>query len=1128
MATPLHNHSEYSKIDGLSKIDEIADRMEETGRTACGLTDHGVVAGHLEFDKVFRKRGLKPLFGCELYHGVAFGEVKGAQRDQAHLIALAMTDVGLQNLWRLNDAAAQEEQFHHVGRVSWDNLREFREGLVITSACAGGLVPKGLLRGDYTALNQYLEIFGDNFYIELSTYPDWAVFEDSDLEEGISPGALNELLLDTAIERGIPITYGDDGHYAFPHQFEAHDAYIAKSTGQSIYTPLEERKMYHPEGALCIKTEEEVREALSYLPEAAVDEALRNTDEIAERADAHLPEVRRHLPKFVPKDSPWVTEKYDDDAADLLFLDLIEKGMYERYGDEPDEQVIEQTQYEAEIFIEAGLHHYFLLAWDVMQFCDNPSTIFPEVDPRPIERGPGRGSSAGCINAFELGITDVNPLPYDLIFERFWNPGRAKGFPDIDSDFEKFRRREVKDYLALRWGHNRVRSIGNITRMKPLGLVEIMWHAGGISYTEAEALKKIIAKTPDLEILGVDQIGWAREADPGKVWYVWEEVGEDILDWIKKQPKNRHDVLLRFIELCEVLCNRVSNYGVHASGIVISDEDLQAIAPCRFASAKEQRIPVTQFAMDDIDALMLVKFDALGLRTLDVLADWKHQMQEDHGIEVEWSQLEWEEHPEEIWELLDDGYSSGIFQIEKGYPKQLCEKIKPRGVLDMSAIVALNRPGPIRSGAPDSYIARRAGTEEVTYDAPFLEDILKDTYGWFLYQESVIRYFNKLGYSESDADVVRKILGKKQPEKWVDLFQGRDEWKGKGYIEMAAKAGLGDIETTKARFWEGQDVDGLWDEVKEPAWVIWRKIVDFAKYSFNKAHSVAYGTIAFRCAFAKYYGSAEFYKACIRKVDKNKKTERIPMYINEARRMGIPVLPPDILRSLSVVSTNQGDILFGFSDVKNVGEAGELICDIRNDYEVTTPELLDDALVAEGEQWSARKKEAKLKEAKFVERSPKQQLGSNKIASLYNAGAWDAYLDRGITMQQKQAYEKELLGVIISDDSPQILMNNYDKIADCDTYDEALAPWDGEERIHTLCGTITSLRETFTKKEGKAMGIVTIEYEGDELEFAVFPAQWKAYKFLWKERTPGIFTIRYNLNKQDEPGYNFKEGEKLS
>lgn len=1133
MATPLHNHSEYSQIDGVSKPSEIADRMIELGCPCCGLTDHGVVAGHLEFAKEMTKRGLKPIFGAELYHGVRFGEKLGNKRDQAHIIALAMTNQGLRNLWRLNDAAADGKYFHHVGRNSWEHFEKFHEGIVFTSACPAGLVAKGVLSGDYSDLNRYLDIMGDDFYIELTTYPGDAEFMDRDLGEPVRIADLNLAKYEIAQERGIPVVYGDDGHYAFEWQFEAHDAYVARSTGDSIYTPTDERKMYHPPQALCIKTEEEVREALSYMPQSAVDEAIANSDEIGARADAVLPDVRRHLPVFIPSESPWVEKgKYADDEADLLFLDLVEEGMYRCYGEDPAPEVIEQTQYEASVFLAppgddpdaVPLFHYFLMEWDMIQFCKDPRSIFETSVDRPIEVGPGRGSAAGCIVARELEITDVDPLPFNLYFERFWNPGRAKGFPDIDTDIEKGRRTEVKDYLTWRHGHERVRSIGNVTRMKPKSVVETMSKTCGITQQEEKELKKILDGMPDLDILGTDQIGWSEDVDPGKVLYVMHpspdypdnDTGDKIMKWLDSLPENRQEHIARFLGFCEILCNRVSNYGVHASGVVVADVDLADELPCRWA--RDQEIPVTQFPMDDVDKRQFVKLDLLGLRTLDVLSDWRKQMLERHGLDLNFSQLEWQFNDEQMWEMLDNGFAAGIFQVEKGYPKQLAKELRPRSVEDLSIIVALNRPGPIRSGAPDSFILRRNGGEDNKFDGrkiPLLKDILEPTYGWFLYQEQVIAYFRALGYDLGDADAVRKILGKKQPEKWDALYHGTEEWEGKSYIEMTKRAGID----------------------KRTADEIWAILKDFARYSFNKAHSVAYGIIGYRNILAKYYGDVEKYVSLIRNVPKDKKAERMPQYIAEARRLGIRVYGVDIENSQAAVNIGKDlNIYFGFDDVKGMStEGAHYLIELRNQgIDVSSPEAVADHIKALSKEWS--KENARLKKEglpKQEGKSPGQRLNAGHIEKLYTAGAWERLEGYPTPMREMQAREKEMLNVLLTDNATEAIANNIEVIEELeDTYEEANAPYPGTDVKYTLPGIVAEAREVTVKNgknAGAKMGIVTIEWEGDAIEFAVFSDKWASYSYMWHERTPGIFTIRHSQNnKTGKTGYSLDSATKLS
>jgi DNA polymerase-3 subunit alpha len=1062
---PIHTHTEYSKLDGLSSCDEVARRCVELGCSCCGITDHGTVAGHLEFGNTLAKYDLKPIYGCELYHGTKTKFVKSGERDQAHFVAGALTDEGLRNLWRLVDASSKN--FRYVGRIDWSMLERFSEGLFGTSACIQGLVPKGLAEDDIEPLNRYLEIFSDRFFIELHTYP------SDDQRE------LNKALVSVAQERGIPVVYANDAHFAFPGQYDDHDVYMAMQMGESVDTPIEDRKMWHP-NALYIQSEEDIRKNLDYLPDQIVDEALRNTQLIGDMVNAKLPGVRRHLPTFIPKESPWTEKKWDNAA--LMFLDLVEEGIEARYGDRQD--AWERAEQELEVFLSAGLEHYFLQAWDFCKFCDENG----------IARGPGRGSSAGAIVAYALGITDIDPLHYGLVFERFYNAGREKGFPDIDNDFPKEDRPRVRKYLESRWGEENVRSIGTVTRLKPKAALDKTYNAHGVTFKEKEEVKQIVIQTPDIEILDTESIGWSRESQPGKRIYVMEAVGEDIARWIAKQPSERQDRLWGWIEFVDTVCNRVSNYGVHASGIVVADTPLDAELPCFWSAGKE--LSATMFAMGDVDKRMFVKQDILGLRTLDTLQDWSRQM-EKMGMPVNWSGLEFEDEKnpsEKMWSLLDRGLSLGIFQIEDGYARRLCKDFKPRCVEDLAIIVALNRPGPIRSGAPDSFKIRREGGEDEEFDGrkiPILEDILEPTYGWFLYQEQVIAFFNRLGYSLSESDAVRKILGKKRPEEMNNLYEGKGEWEGRGYMEVASEL-------------LGEDLGRT----------IWEKLEGFAAYSFNKSHAVAYATLAFRTLYAKYTAAPEFTMALIRT-----NPEDAGLYVGEARRMGIMVLPPNIQKSGSAVDLVEGDIYFGLSNVKGVGEAtAEYIVNLRERYSLDSPESLREVLTLETGEWEKRRDVAKKMGTAFTERSPRQLCRSNTIDALERAGAFDAQHERVIDLPDRQKLEQEYLGVILSDDAPERLASHWEELETCDTYEDLEV-----EGTHTLPGVISAVREVHTKKTNKRMGIVSIEYEMDNAEFVVFPREWSNYTFLFKMRTPGIFTVT-----KDEKGIHFENGVKLT
>lgn len=1035
---PIHNHSEYSSLDGLSTCREIAMRCQDIGCNCCGITDHGTVSGHLEFAQTMQEFDIKPIFGCELYHGTKTEFGKG-ERDQAHFIAGARTDEGLKNLWRLVDDASTNYRF--VGRVNWDMLKKHSEGLFATSACIQGLVAQGVFKGDpYEPLNKYLEIFGENFYIEIHTYP------------GAEHEELNQILVGIARERGIPLIYATDAHFASPDQYELHDAFVAMQTGESVYMPTEERKMWHPK-SLFIQDEDQIRASLSYLPEDAVDEALRNSAELGEKCNATLPEIRRHLPVFVPKNCPW-TEDNSENATGLFF-ELVENGIIKRYGDNPDPDIWDRAKREMEVFLDAGLEHYFLQAWDFCEFCNKNG----------IKRGPGRGSAAGSIVSYALGITDIDPLKYGLIFERFYNPGREKGYPDIDNDFPVAERKRVRQYLMDRWGGDNVRTIGTITRLKPKAALDKTYKVCDISWDEKEEVKKIVDQVPDIDILGADSIGWSEDVDPGKTIYVVDHVGDQIDNWATNERRQY------WLEIVKTVTSRISGYGVHPSGVVVADVPLNDELPCMWN--RQQEVQVTCFPMADVDTRMFVKQDLLGLRNLDTLQEWENEC----DITIPWSDLD--DGPTEMWEMLDQGLTLGVFQIEKGYARQLCKEFKPRSIEDLGIIVSLNRPGPIRSGAPESFINRRNGIEDVTYDHPILEDILEPTYGWFLYQEQVIAFFNKLGYSLSESDAVRKILGKKKPEQMLALYNGEGEWDGRGFVQVALEAGI-----------DQKTLD-----------IIWNKLEDFAKYSFNKSHAIAYATIAFRTLFAKYHAPSEFLIACIRT-----NPDSAGEYVAEGRRMSINVLPPDIFRSKEDVAVSDGDIIFGFSNTKGVGKnTAQKIVELREKYDVSSPEALANAIDQEQKVWDDKKKEAKKSGEPFNERSPKQLIPANRIPNLFDAGAWDAYETRDISLSERQNLEKQLLGVILSDDTDKIFAANYEEIEECDSYADLEY---GEEGTKVrLPGVLSSITPKKTKKDGKDMGIVSIEYQGDAAEFVVFPREWSTYKFLWNERTSAIFTL---------------------
>lgn len=1049
---PLHNHSEYSALDGLSTVREIVERCKVIGCECCGISDHGTVAGHLEFAKVMGDAGLKPIFACELYHGVKT-EFKGQERDQAHLMAGAMTDEGLRNLWRMVDDASLN--FRFVGRVNWDILKKHSEGVFITSACISGLIQQGFLNDQdpYDPLNRYLDIFGDRFFIELHTYP------------GEEHEKLNRFLVQTAQERGVGLVYATDAHFAGPEQYDTHNAYMRL---KNIEHPL----------SLYMQDEQQIRTSLSYLPEWAVNEALENSYAIANKCNARLPEVRRHLPVFLPSRCPWLDD--DQRTAGEVFLDLVEEGLVRRYGEDAPPEVWERAATELEVYLRADLEHYFLQTWDFVQFCEREK----------IARGPGRGSAAGSIVAYALDITDVDPLYYGLYFERFYNEGRAEGgFPDIDNDFPVGQRKRLRDYMAGRWGKDNVRAIGTITRMKPLAAVEKTYKAYDVDYKHMVALKKIVEHTPDIDIVTSSDIGWRRELDPGKTIYVEEHVGDKIADWVESQDMATQDQLLDWIELIAIICGRVSGYGVHASGVVVSDVALPDIAPSMWSAS--QKVQATCFPMKQIDKLLLMKQDFLGLRNLDTLDEW-----EKIDGPVEWSGLERREHPEDMWQLLERGFTLGIFQIEGGHaPRKLCREIKPRCVEDLAAIVALNRPGPLRSGGADHFCRRRAGLEPVEYPHPILEDVLDETYGIFLYQEQVMKFFEKMGLDKVEADDVRAILGKKDTVAMEHLMKGTGPWEGKGFYQLAQQSGVG-----------LQEADAIAAELRE-----------FSKYSFNKSHALCYGVMALRTLYALWKNPRAFHLALLKT-----NPDEAGLYVGQSRRMGIDVKPPRIDISQIESEIIDGDIIFGFSNIKGVGKGtAKYLCWLRDHWKVERgPEEIVEALEEESLSWEAERDVAKENGVPFKKKSPKQQLKSNQIPLLEFAGCWDDIYDRRISLTKRQELEKELLQVILTDNSEEVFSLHSETLDTCDSYDDFYEEETGNFHVP---GVITKIEPKKTKKDQKDMGIVTIEYYGASAEFAVFPQQWRTYKFMMKDRTTGLFTLR-----KTDRGVHLEQATKLT
>lgn len=817
---PLHNHSEYSALDGLGTCEEIADRIAELNLCGCAITDHGLVCGHRDFAKHMLAKGLKPIYGIEAYQAkdsrllrpdpVPYVDTNGKNRtktprDAAHLILLAQNATGLRNLNILSDEA-NRTGFYFAPRLDWELLERYNEGIIATSACLSGLVAKELGMDSSEALDNYLRIFGDRFYVELHTY------------SAEKQRKTNHALVRLAQERGIPLVYASDAHFCKPEDYFTHEMILnmqMKSNYHSAknvtvdgdvdedYSHDGSANCYHPK-SLYIMGEAEVRAALDYLPRKVVDEAISNSDLIASQCNVELPETRMHMPVFKMPES--ATVEFPDDNQ-LALLELAEEGLVERYGDPLPQEVIDRFEMEYETLTNvnlgesATLGDYFLINWDwICNFCK----------PNSILTGPGRGSAGGSILAYALGITHIDPIKYTLQFERFWNAGRATGFPDIDTDVEQGRRQEVKEYLIDKYGEDKVLSIGTHVKHQPKSALDSVAKAWfGKDRMKSDGLYDVVNKIKEII---------ESESDAGKqpTWeHLWNTVG-DQLEQFRSRSKDWETIF----DLAEKITGRISTYGIHPSAVVISDVSLPDVMPCRSAkppTGSKERQLVTQIHMHEVEDIGFLKLDLLGLRNLDTLAlTAKLANMEDFNW---WTDIDYDNLD---YKLLESGQTLGLFQVEEGNAaKRIAKKINAGSLMDLAAIIALNRPGPLRSGAVDRYLARKRGEEATVYPHPFLEDILGHTYGEMIYQEDVLAFFRKIGYNLSEADNIRWMMGKKK------------------------------VEAMKAEYPRYCERFKSFGATQEDCDLVWDLMADFSKYGFNVPHAYCYGKILAATIYAK-------------------------------------------------------------------------------------------------------------------------------------------------------------------------------------------------------------------------------------------------------------------------------------
>ena len=830
----LHVHSEYSLLDGANRIKDLPVRAKELGMKAIALTDHGVMYGAVEFYKECKKNNIKPIIGCEVYVAPRGRLNKEANVDNVynHLILLAKNEIGYQNLIKLVSIGFTEG-FYYKPRIDLEVLEKYHEGLIALSACLAGSVPQEIQKGNIEKAKEialwYKKVFGEDYYLEL---------QYNGLKEQV---LVNQQLVQIGRELNIPIVGTNDAHYLKKEDAYNHEVLLCIQTGKKM---ADTERMKFETNEFYIKSPEEMEEYFKNLPEA-----LDNTVKIAEKCNFDFEFGHTKLPNYDVPPEYKTHEEY--------LRKLCDDGIKKRYGENPGQEIINRVEYEMSVIEKMGYVDYYLIVWDFIHYAKSQG----------ISVGPGRGSGAGSIVAYAIEITDIDPIKYNLLFERFLNPERIS-MPDFDVDFCYERRQEVIDYVARKYGSDHVSQIITFGTMAARMVIRDVGRVLDIPYAEVDKLAKMIPM--ELHITIKKALEQNREL---KELYENDEQTKKLLD------------------IAMGLEGLPRNASTHACGVVITKNPVDTYVPLY---VNEGNIS-TQYTMTLLEELGLLKMDFLGLRTLTVIADAKKLVKECRGIDVAFDK---EMNDPNVYKLWQEGKTSGIFQFESAGMTNFMKELKPDGLEDIIAGVSLYRPGPMDQ--IPRYIKNKLNPGNVEYTHPALEPILNVTYGCMVYQEQVMQIVRELaGYSLGRADLVRRAMGKKKLDVMAKERQyfiyGQTDEDGNVIIPGCIRNGIDEESANK-----------IFDEMAE-----------FAKYAFNKSHAAAYAVVAYQTAYLKAYYKEEFMAATLNSFLGN--LDKIPEYIYECKRLGIEILKPDINKSNTKFTVDNSKIRFGLGSIKNVG-----------------------------------------------------------------------------------------------------------------------------------------------------------------------------------------------------------------
>ena len=1054
----LHIHSEFSLLDGANRIKDLPVRAKELGMDAMALTDHGVMYGAIDFYKACKKEGIKPIIGCEVYVAVRsrFDKEPGIDNKYYHLILLAKNNQGYKNLSKLVSLGFVDG-YYYKPRIDREILEKYHEGLICLSACLAGEVNQNLMNGREEEAEKvalwHKSVFGEDYYIEI---------QNNGIQEQV---LANQRLIKLAKKLDIPLVATNDAHYLKREDAYNHEVLLCIQTGKRMSDP---DRMHFDTDELYVKSPEEMSDYFSNFPEA-----IENTVKIAEKCNVEFEFGHTILPNYdVP---PEFATHYD------YLKKLCDDGLKERYGENPSKEIIERAEYEISVIKKMGYVDYYLIVWDFIHHAKSEG----------IPVGPGRGSGAGSILAYCIGITDIDPIKYGLLFERFLNPERIS-MPDFDVDFSDERRQEVIDYVARKYGHDHVSQIITFGTMSARMVIRDVSRVLDVPYSEADALAKMI---------------------PNELHITIKKALEQNVE-LRQRYENEPEIK-NLLDIAMGLEGMPRQASTHACGIVITKDPVDTYVPLY---VRDNQIS-TQYIMTTLEELGLLKMDFLGLRTLTVIQDTLDLVEENRGIKVEYDK---DMADPNVYKLWQEGNTSGVFQFESQGITNFMKELKPDCLEDIVAGVSLYRPGPMDQ--IPRYIKGKQNPGHNEYTHPSLEPILNVTYGCMVYQEQVMQIVRELaGYSLGRADLVRRAMGKKKLDvmaKEREIFiHGQVDENGNVVVPGCVRNGIDEKSANK-----------IFDEMSE-----------FAKYAFNKSHAACYAVVAYRTAYLKTYYPAEFMAATLNSFLGN--LDKIPEYIDECKRLKIEILKPDINKSMTKFSVEDGKIRFGLGSIKNVGNAAvdavikereehgsykgfvdfcERIADknvnkkcvesfikagVFSDFEQTRATLLASfEQIIDGIQ-SEKKRGLDGQVSMF-------EMGTNEEKEEMQDKKYAFEIHPEVSDKDKLSMEKEMLGIYISGHPLEKYRKLIQEQTNISTLDLNQIDDNGEDIEHgynnvktkfrdgqqvKYAGIITAIKKKYTKNN-KIMAFVTIEDLYGSTEIIIFEnAYMKSKESLFEE-----------------------------